>query len=730
MNELDQQAVADEATQQESSKVTNYDPWIEAVLTVASHYRLEFSAENVRIAAAWASEQPLPEVLATLARQVGLSCAPGKCELDQLSPWRLPVVVQLRDGQVAVVETQSSDGKLGVIYSGDQGLRSSVDRDALMREVKHVVVFRPARAVPDARIDDYVKPYEPHWFRRIVLRDWRPYGHILLASLLANCLGLAGILFTRQVYDRVIPAESFPTLYVLFSGVLLALVFEFLLRGTRIRITDLLGKRADLRVSDRVFGHALRIRNEEKPRSTGAFIAQLRELEQVREMMTSTTVTACADIPFFFLFCFILWHIAGPLVFVPMGAVLLLVVPGVLVQSKLKALAGEAMRESALRNAMLVETIQGLEDVKALQAEQRFQQQWNHYNAVTSDVNLKLRGIAANLSVWTSSVQSAVFSSVVLFGAPMVMEGELSVGALVAASILASRMMAPMSQVTSVMTRWQQAKVAMRSLDQLMERKVENADNEKRVHRAQLNGEYKFRQAVFKYPGAGIPALQIPSLEIQPGERIAILGRNGAGKSTLLQALAGSLEASSGEVILDGVNLAHLDVADLRRDVGILTQNGRLFHGTVRENLLLGAPRATDEEIQAALALSGADEFVRRLPSGLDYQILEGGGGMSGGQRQALLLTRLFLRDPKVVLLDEPTASLDEASEKQLIEQLSGWLKGRTLVVATHRMSMLALVDRVLVIEHGRIVMDDAKSKVLSLLAKRSVKAVRKVSGE
>src|SRR5690606_18588325 len=317
-----------------------------------------------------------------------------------------------------------------------------------------MVILRPARAVPDARVDDYIKPYRPHWFRSIVLDDLRPYGNVMLASLVANVLALAGILFTRQVYDRVIPAESLPTLYVLFSGVLLALVFEFLLRGMRIRITDLLGKRADLRVSDRVFGHALRIRNEEKPRSTGAFIAQLRELEQVREMMTSTTVTACADIPFFFLFCFILWHIAGPLVFVPMGAVLLLVVPGVLVQSKLKALAGEAMRESALRNAMLVETIQGLEDVNALQAEQRFQQQWNHYNAVTSDVNLKLRGIAANLSVWTSSVQSAVFSSVVLFGAPMVMEGELSVGALVAASILASRMMAPMSQVTSVMTRW------------------------------------------------------------------------------------------------------------------------------------------------------------------------------------------------------------------------------------------------------------------------------------
>jgi ATP-binding cassette subfamily C protein LapB len=730
MNELEQLTPGADEQPVPIAKAPDYEPWIEAVLTVAAHYRLEYSAENVRIAAAWAREQPLPEVLGTLARQVGLSCAPGKSDAAQLSPWRLPVVVQLRDGQVAVVETQSADGKLGVVQSGDGGLRSSVDRDTLLRETARVIVLRPSRSVPDARIDDYIKPYEPHWFRRIVLRDWRPYGHVLLASLLANTLGLAGILFTRQVYDRVVPAESMATLYVLFSGVLLALAFEFVLRGMRVRITDLLGKRADLRVSDRVFGHALRIRNAEKPRSTGGFIAQLRELEQVREMMTSSTVTAWADLPFFFLFCFILWHIAGPLVLVPMGAVVLLLIPGFLVQGKLKTLAGEAMRESALRNAMLVETIQGLEDVKALQAEQRFQQQWNHYNAVTSDVNLKLRGIASSLSVWTQSVQSAVFSSVVLFGAPMVMAGDLSVGALVAASILASRMMSPMSQVTSLMSRWQQAKVAMRSLDQLMERRVENADNEKRVHRAQLNGSYRFHQAMFQYPGAGAPALQIPALEIHGGERIAILGRNGAGKSTLLQALSGALEVNAGELSLDGVNLAHLDMADLRRDVGILTQNGRLFHGTIRENLLLGAPRASDEEIQAALALSGADDFVRRLPAGLDYVVMEGGGGMSGGQRQALLLARLFLRDPKIVLLDEPTASLDEASEKQLIEQLSVWLQGRTLIVATHRMSMLALADRVLVVEHGRILMDDAKSKVLSLLAKRSVKAVRKASGE
>ncbi|HWK54299.1 MAG TPA: ABC transporter transmembrane domain-containing protein, partial [Hyphomicrobiales bacterium] len=452
------------------------EPWIEAILTVASHFRLDCSAEHIRVSAAWSRERRFEEGLDTLARQAGLAWAPGTIDANQLSPWRLPVVVQLQDGQVAVVESQDSEGRMGLVYSGDQGLRSAIPKEALLQQISRLVILRPARSVPDARVDDYVKPVERHWLARIVLRDLRPYGHVLLASLLANVLALAGILFTRQVYDRVIPAESFPTLYVLFSGVLLALAFEYVLRNMRLRITDLLGKRADLRISDRVFGHALRIRNEDIPRSTGTFIAQIRELEQIRELLTSTTVAAVADLPFFFLFCFILWHLGGPLVLVPMAAVLLLLLPGVLAQGKLRLLAGEALRESALRNALLVETIQGLEDVKGLQAEQRFQQQWNHCNEVTADVNLRLRRIAGGLGIWTQNVQSGVFSAVVLFGAPLVMQAELSVGALVAASILASRMMAPMASVASLLSRWQQAKVAMQGLDQLMERRADNAD--------------------------------------------------------------------------------------------------------------------------------------------------------------------------------------------------------------------------------------------------------------
>jgi len=700
----------------DTDRSNGFEGWIEALLTVASHYRLDCSEENIRLAAAWSEERPSEEVLGRLARQIGLSCRVIPFDASQLTSWRLPLAVELEDGQIAVVEAIGSDGRLSVALSGDGGLRSELSREQLCGAARRLAVLRPARAVPDARVDDYIKPYQPHWFRHIVLRDIKPYGHVLLASLMANILALAGILFSRQVYDRVIPAESMATLYVLFTGVLVAMVFDFVLRSARVRITDLVGKRADLIASDRVFGHALRIKNSERPRSTGTFIAQIRELEHVRELMTSTTVTALADLPFFFLFCLILWYIAGPLVLVPVAALALLIIPGLLAQRPLRRLASEAMRESSLRNAMLVESVQGIEDIKSLQAEQRFQRQWNHYNAVTADVNLRLRFIANTLSVWTHTLQNGVFAVVVLFGAPMVMAGNLTVGSLVAGSILASRMMAPMSQITQVLSKWQQARLALGGLDAIMERAVDDPGAERRIHRPVIAGDYEIDQGVFQYDEDAPPALRVKRLTIKAGERIAVLGRNGAGKSTLLQALAGMVEPSSGELLLDGVQLSHIDPADVRRDVALMGQNARLFHGSIRDNLLLGAPRASDNELLSALEISGAAEVVRKLPAGLDHVIQENGLGLSGGQRQALLLARLLVRQPRVLLLDEPTASLDETTEKRFIQQLGPWLENRTLVVATHRQSILTLVDRIIVVDNGQILLDGARDNVLGRL--------------
>ena len=692
----------------------DYSQWMEAILLVARHYRLDVSEETVRIAAQRPDRQ-LEDVVRQMARQAGLTVKFTGASPRDLSQWRTPLVVELHDGQVGVV--QSIDGEqIGIALSGDQGLQNRIPLQALRERLGRTVIMRPARPLSDVRTDDYVQPYDEHWFRRIVLRDLRPYSYVMLASLVANLLGMAGVLFSMQVYDRVIPAESLPTLYVLFGGVLLAVVFDFVMRIMRLRITDLLGKRADLRVSDLVYGHALRLRNSVRPKSTGSFIAQLRELEQIRDLITSSTATALADLPFFFLFLLVFYLIGGALVAIPIVALIVMLLPGVLYQRKLGRLANANMRESALRNAMLVESIQGLDDIKALQAEQRFQEQWNHYNATSADTALQLRTLTNGLVTWTQNVQSAVFAVVIVFGTPMVIAGDLTTGSLVAASMLASRMMAPMAQLNHVLTRWQQAKVALQGLNRMMQLPVDHPEGSKRVHLPVIHGDYHFKDASFRYSAESPSALDIGELRIRPGEHIAVLGRNGAGKSTLLQGLAGAMDLATGDLTLDGIALAHIDPADLRRDVGLLQQHARLFHGTLRDNLTLGAGRASDQELLAALSIGGALEFIRKLPKGLDHLILEGGLGLSGGQRQSLLLSRLVLRQPQVLLLDEPTAALDDVTERKLLDDLMLWSEGRTLVIATHRLSVLQRVERIIVVDSGRIVIDAPRDTALAQL--------------
>lgn len=442
----------------------------------------------------------------------------------------------------------------------------------------------------------------------------------------------------------------------------------------------------------------------------------MRELEQLRELITSSTIGAVTDMPFFILFLGVFFMIAGSLVWVPLVAVVLMLLPAFLMQKRLGRYANEATRESALRNAMLVETIQGLEDVKALQAEPRFQQQWNHYTEATAVASLKLRNLTNSLLTWSQTLQITVFAVVVFFGAPMVIDGDLTTGALVAASILSSRMLAPMGQLTQVLTRWQHAKVAMEAADNIMQLPVDGGENEKKFHRPCLQGNYAIRNATFTY-GEDLPAvLQLKNLQIKPGERIAILGKNGAGKSSLLQALNGNLQLVGGELLLDDTPLHQIDMADVRRDVVMLSQQSRLFHGSIRDNLLLGAPRASDDELEKALKLVGAHSFIQSLPEGLDHQLLEGGLGLSGGQKQSLLLVRLILRNPQVVLLDEPTASLDEASERYFLQALEQWLGNKTLVVATHRLAVLQLVTRVVVVDSGRVALDAPKEQALKKL--------------
>ncbi|WP_180041770.1 MULTISPECIES: type I secretion system permease/ATPase [unclassified Acinetobacter] len=696
------------------STTIHYQPWLQAVLTIAKHYRIEASEERLRLQLDWNPNPSSDELVTLMGRQIGLQVRASAFSPEILNPWRLPVLIAMHDGQVGVLDKLDAAGNASVQFSGDQGLAQVLTLQQLQHSIQQVYILRPEKSIPDVRIDEYVKPYESSWFWSIVLRDWKRYIDVMFASLMANILALATVLFSMNVYDRVIPAQSIPTLWVLAGGVLLAAIFEFSIRVARIYLSDIIGKRADLKISDRVFGHALRIKNKERPKSTGTFISQIRELEGVRELVTSTTISAVADLPFFLLFLGIFWLIGGDLFWVMLAVVPLMILPGILIQKPLAKLAAEGMREGAIRNATLVEAVQGIEDIKLLRAEARFQNQWNHMNEVSAEISMRQRKLVGVVGAWTQKVQGLTFAIVVLVGCFAVMKGDMTTGALVACSILSSRMLGPIAQISGVLGRLQQAKVAKTSLDELMKKPVDQAEHAHLIHRAALHGQYELSQTLFKYAEDDAQAtLAIQKLEIRAGEKIAILGRNGAGKSTLLQLLAGMQEPVQGKIKLDGVDLGLIDPADVRRDMGLLNQNAHLFFGTVRENLKLGAPLATDQDILTVLKMTGALDFVLAKKEGLDHQVLEGGAGFSGGQRQALLLSRLLLRQPNIVLLDEPTAALDDVTEKQLIDHLHTWLGQKTLVIATHRRAVLELVDRIIVLQDGKIVMDGSKQQIL-----------------
>ncbi|PNS12183.1 type I secretion system permease/ATPase [Mixta theicola] len=699
---------------------TSTDNWIAAMLRVAARFGKPADGKTLCQQMRWFEHLPGDKQLERLAGLLGLHLT--MTPRDKLR-WRhevTPVILLLENGSVAVVEAIDASGRARYWLSeGGDVVRESALTELLAQSQPQVAVPGVAARGRDARIDEFVQPYEQHWFWQNFRGMRRRIAEISLASVVSNVLALAGILFSMQVYDRVIPAQSEPTLWVLFVGVLIAAAIEYLLRLMRTQVSDLMGKRIDLKISAMLFARAMNIRNEARPKSTGSFISQLREIDQVRELLTSTTVGAAADLPFIILFLFIMGFIGGPLVVIPLLAIPLIVIPGLLVQIPMARLAKEGMREGALRNAVLVETIEGVEDIKALQAEPYFQRQWEQTHEVSAAIGMKQRLWGARLTGWASSVQQLTYAGMLVFGTYLVLAGAITTGTLVASSLLSSRTIAPLMQLTMIFSRWQHAKSAMKGLDELLKKPLDQPEAGEMAHCPTLTGHYDLRNVQYAYDAENVKnVLNIGQLQIKPGERVALLGKVGAGKSTLLRLLAGQAQATQGKVIVDGVNISRIDPVDLRRQLGWLSQDSRLFFGTLRQNLMLGNPHASEQEMLQALRVSGALSLVQQDAASLDRIINEGGRGLSGGQRQMVLISRMILRQPQVVLLDEPTASMDEQLEERVIRQMKSWLSGRTLVLVTHRPALLKLVDRIVVMDNGRIVADGPRDEILRSAAK------------
>jgi len=556
-----------------------------------------------------------------------------------------------------------------------------------------------------------------HWFWSTVKVHWRSYGHIAMAALLINMLALAMPLFTMSVYDRVIPNGAIPSLIALSVGMGIAVVFDFVLRAVRSRMIDMTGKTMDVVLAANIFEHVMAVKMAQRPASVGILANQLRDFDSVREFFTSGSVVSATDLLFAVLFLAVLFTIAGPLAWIPLVMLPLMILLGFIMQRPLDRAMKRLQAESAARHGVLVESLSGLETVRATGAEARMQTAWERSVAATARSGEDVHFWSSLTLTAASSAQQITSLLLIVIGVFLILDGKLSVGALVAANMLAGRVLGPIAGIASIITRGTQTLTSLKSINRIMSLERERSPERAYVTRKIHDGRISFENVSFAYPNAAGKALDKVSFKIEGGERIGIIGRVGSGKTTVGRLLLGFYEAQEGRILVDGVDSRQYDPSDLRTGIGFAMQDTDLFFGKLRDNIALGKPDATDEEILAAARLSGVESFIAGHPMGYDMPISEGGRSLSGGQKQAIGLARVLIRKPRVLFLDEPTAHFDIRSESEFLERLKALRDERmTIIISTHRLSLLNMVDRLLLFDNGRLVADGPRDKVMAIL--------------
>ena len=645
-----------------------------------------------------------------------------KLKAENITEDLLPAVVISRDGRSAVL---TAVGKENVTLSRNDKLEGeAVSRaDFAAGFTGEMLVIRNAEN-RDARADEWVPKKEEHWFWPVIWRYRSYYFEAMTLAAIINILTLAGIIFMLTVYDRVLPNQAYVTLWALAAGVALAMVMEFISRTARTWVLDTAGKKIDLVLGDTVFNHVLRSRLEFRAQSSGAFANVFKEFEQVRGFVTSASLVAIADLPFAFLFIAVTAAIAGPLFLVPLAAFILVTILAVVLQWPLAKLAQEGLRESSVRHGTVIESLEGLDTLKTARAEPRMRARYDVSSEIISRTAIKsssLSGLTLNATVLIQQLGTVVL---LVWGVYLVAAGEVTSGAIIAAVQLTSRALAPLTNLTSLAMRFQHVRTALASLNRVMAIPVEREPQRQYLSGSHWRGDLELKGASFAYRADTPPVLREVNLIIRRGERVAIVGRMGGGKSTLLRLLAGIYRPAKGSLMLDGVDASQIEPADVRATTLLLPQDGRLFHGSLRENLVLSAPTATDEELLKLAEWTGVKAIAASHPKAFEQLVGERGDTLSAGQRQAIALTRVLLARPKVYLLDEPTSSMDQGSEAAILQGLANGIGDATLVLVTHKASLLPIVDRLIVVDNGMVVADGPKMEVIKALNEGRIKTV------
>lgn len=635
------------------------------------------------------------------AEQSGLQAGFGAWPLAGFDAALTPAILILQDGRAVVLETVTPDGTL-VLHDPDLGpAAGETPRAALAPSYSGYAIVLRARHRPR----DGTGP-EGHWFGAALAANRWSYVQVVLAAVLANVLGLATSVFIMAVYDRVLPNEAVESLIALTSGVALALLFDFAVKTLRAGFIDRAGERADRMVGRRIFDQVVDLRMSARGGSTGALASTLRDFEVLRDFFTSATLVAIVDLPFAALFIGVIFLVGGPLALIPALVVPLVLAVGLAVQPFLRRQAGDKLAEGQGKQAVLVETLAGIETVKTTGAAPAMRARWEEAVARQSHHGARARALTQFAMNVTGFAQQGAQVLIVFCGVFLVTGGSVSMGALIASVILTGRALAPLAQLSQTLARLSEARAAYRTLDRLMRGARDRPPGRRWLDRPRLDGAIRFEDVRFAYPGQGGQALAGVSFSIGAGERVAILGRAGSGKSTLARLILGLYAPDRGRVRIDGTDIAQIDPGDLRRNIGTVLQDVWLFSGTVRDNIAIGHPRASDADILRAARVAGADGFIAAHPEGYEHRLAERGEGLSGGQKQAIALARALVGRPPVLLFDEPTSAMDVETEAAVIARLRREAEGRTLVLVTHRPALIGLADRVIVLDAGRVAFD------------------------
>ncbi len=658
------------------------------------------------------------------AQRAGLKARAIQRPLSKITALTLPAIVLLKQGRAAVLLGWDDRDQVRLLPSETEGGEIRVSRATLEENYAGKVIFIQPEHEYDLQ-PGATLPRTKNWFRDTLKLSRFLYLDSIVASFIINIIALSTPLFVMNVYDRVVPNQATATLWVLAIGITIAFVFDFILKILRSICLDMAGKKTDIIVSAALFERLLGMKMKMRPKRVGSFAQNIQEFQSLRDFFSSLTLTALIDLPFTLLILLVIGIIGGPLVFIPLLAYPLALLVNWTIQRPLLTTIEKTYKLANERQAMLVETLGGLDAIKINNAQSDRQYQWEQIIGQLSKLEMRVKSLSYVAVNFTSWLQQVGGVSIVVAGVYIIISGNLTMGGLIACYLLTRRAMIPVSHLCSLVTRYQRARMTKVTVDRMMALEQESEQVEVPLKRETLSGAIELRDVTFSYPDNQNSALNSVSLTIAPGEKVGIIGRSGSGKSSLAKLLLGFYQPDTGSVLIDGIDARQIDVHDLRHNIGYAPQDIHLFSGTLRDNLLFGANYVDEETMLRVAQISGVHEFARRHPSGYSMQVGERGMNLSGGQRQAVTLARSLLLDPPILLMDEPTSSMDNTSEDLIKKALATLISQKTLLLVTHRASLLSLVDRLIILDNGKIIADGPKESVMSALKKGQIHANR-----